>query len=406
LQFNNSGAFGGADIRWVDPYLEMPIDGTVATRAKIGMQSGADNGAFTASAGSLSTYGGNGGPTPQSPGGGSGGSGGEIRTYGGNGFTSGELGGDYGGGNGGYIDTSGGEASEGQNGNPGGYINTSNGGGNIDTYQGFIELGQVGSRTTIDSGATNSYTLITPTGPGTAGQLLNIASVSSGLVQLGYLSTPIAIANGGTGQTTAVAAFDALAPTTTKGDLIAHNGTDNIRVAVGATNGHVLTVDSAEASGLKWAAASGGKVAQVVSTMTSTTGSTSSPIPQDDTIPQITEGAEFMTCTITPTNASSMLLVEATFWGSASAVATLITAIFRDVTANAIVSTSETVASTNYTNIITIKTIVSAASTSATTFRLRFGSRSGVIAYFLSNSTGGFFSTSDTALMTITEILP
>jgi hypothetical protein len=140
--------------------------------------------------------------------------------------------------------------------------------------------------------------------------------------------------------------------------------------------------------------------------MTSTTGSTSSPIPQDDTIPQITEGAEFMTCTITPTNASSMLLVEATFWGSASAVATLITAIFRDVTANAIVSTSETVSSTNYTNIITIKTIVSAASTSATTFRLRFGSRSGVIAYFLSNSAGGFFSTSDTALMTITEILP
>jgi hypothetical protein len=66
------------------------------------------------------------------------------------------------------------------------------------------------------------------------------------------------IAGGGTGQTTAVAAFDALAPTTTKGDLIAHNGTDNIRVPVGATNGHVLTVDSAEASGVKWAAASGG----------------------------------------------------------------------------------------------------------------------------------------------------
>lgn len=68
----------------------------------------------------------------------------------------------------------------------------------------------------------------------------------------GYLSTPIAIANGGTGQTTAVAAFDALAPTTTKGDLIVSNGTDNIRVAVGATNGHVLTVDSAQASGVKW----------------------------------------------------------------------------------------------------------------------------------------------------------
>jgi hypothetical protein len=66
------------------------------------------------------------------------------------------------------------------------------------------------------------------------------------------------IANGGTGQTTAVAAFDALAPTTTKGDLIVHNGSDNVRVPVGGTNGHVLTVDSAEATGVKWAAGGGG----------------------------------------------------------------------------------------------------------------------------------------------------
>jgi hypothetical protein len=65
------------------------------------------------------------------------------------------------------------------------------------------------------------------------------------------------IANGGTGQTTAVAAFDALAPTTTKGDLIVSNGSDNVRVPVGGTNGHVLTVDSAEATGVKWAPGGG-----------------------------------------------------------------------------------------------------------------------------------------------------
>ena len=69
------------------------------------------------------------------------------------------------------------------------------------------------------------------------------------------------IANGGTGETTAVAAFDALAPTTTKGDIIVHNGSDNVRVPVGGTNGHVLTVDSAEATGVKWAAGGGGYTA-------------------------------------------------------------------------------------------------------------------------------------------------
>jgi len=279
LQFNNSGAFGGADIRWADPYLEMPIEGTSATRAKIGMQSGVGNGDSTARGGSLMTYGGDAGLLPQSPGGGGGGLGGEILTYGGDGFTSGDPGGDYSGGNGGNIETNGGNATDGSNGTDGGSIITSAGGGSINTFQGFIQLGQVGSRTTIESGKTtgSDYTLKTPTATGTAGQLLNVASVAGSIVQLGYLSTPIAIANGGTGQTTQTAAFDALAPTTTKGDLIVHNGTDNIRVAVGATNGHVLTVDSAEASGVKWAAGGGGSSGAMV-LLASATASSSAEI--------------------------------------------------------------------------------------------------------------------------------
>lgn len=52
-----------------------------------------------------------------------------------------------------------------------------------------------------------------------------------------------AIANGGTGQTSATAAFDALAPTTTQGDLIYHNGTDNVRLAKG-TGGQVLKMNA------------------------------------------------------------------------------------------------------------------------------------------------------------------
>lgn len=46
----------------------------------------------------------------------------------------------------------------------------------------------------------------------------------------------LAISRGGTGQSTATAAFDALAPTTTTGDLIYYNGSDNVRLAVGGAN--------------------------------------------------------------------------------------------------------------------------------------------------------------------------
>lgn len=74
------------------------------------------------------------------------------------------------------------------------------------------------------------------------------------------------IANGGTGQTTAVAAFDALAPTTTKGDLIVHNGTDNVRVPVG-TDGHSLVADSTQPSGVKWAAGEGGGLTNITETL-------------------------------------------------------------------------------------------------------------------------------------------
>lgn len=63
------------------------------------------------------------------------------------------------------------------------------------------------------------------------------------------------IANGGTGQTTQTAAFDALSPISAKGDLIVNNGTNDVALAVG-TNAFVLTADSTTATGLKWAASS------------------------------------------------------------------------------------------------------------------------------------------------------
>ena len=79
--------------------------------------------------------------------------------------------------------------------------------------------------------------------------------------------TAVAINRGGTGQTTASAAFNALSPITTTGDLIVGNGTNSAtRLGIG-TNGYVLTSNGTTAA---WQASTGG----VTSFSAGTTGLT------------------------------------------------------------------------------------------------------------------------------------
>jgi len=87
-----------------------------------------------------------------------------------------------------------------------------------------------------------------------------------------------------------------------KGTLVVGNGTDaSTTLAVASTAGYLLTVDSAEATGLKWAApAGGGKVLQVVSSTTNTQVVNTSTSTYADT---------GLTATITPSSTASKILV-------------------------------------------------------------------------------------------------
>jgi len=90
----------------------------------------------------------------------------------------------------------------------------------------------------------------------------------------------------------------AVSPLTTKGDLYTFS-TSDARLGVG-TNTHVLTADSAEATGLKWAApAGGGKVLQVIFASTDTPTYNSTTTFADTTL----------TATITPSLNTSKVLV-------------------------------------------------------------------------------------------------
>jgi hypothetical protein len=72
---------------------------------------------------------------------------------------------------------------------------------------------------------------------------------TSGTISITF---PHTIVQGGTNATTQTVAFNNLSPLTTKGDLLATNGTNNVRFAAGADS-TILTADSTQGLGLRWA---------------------------------------------------------------------------------------------------------------------------------------------------------
>lgn len=100
---------------------------------------------------------------------------------------------------------------------------------------------------------------------GTGASNASGARTNLGLGAMAVVASPAPVGNGGTGATSltqngvligngtsAVAAVDL----STKGHIVVGDGTGNPQfLAVGATNGHALVVDSGEATGLKYASA-------------------------------------------------------------------------------------------------------------------------------------------------------
>jgi hypothetical protein len=156
-----------------------------------------------------------------------------------------------------------------------------------------------------------------------------------------------------------------------KGDLISATAADTpARLAVGA-NGTVLTADSAEATGLKWAApAGGGKVLQVVSATTTTQKDTSSGSYSDSNL----------TATITPTLSTSKILVLANQSGLRRSVGSASNALsIRLVRGATALMTRDLTLWTNTTLLQTIGSdsfmyLDSPATTSATTYKTQIAS--------------------------------
>lgn len=129
-----------------------------------------------------------------------------------------------------------------------------------------------------------------------------------------------------------------------------------------------------------------GSIIQTVNTIvaTSTTGTTT--IPNDDTIPQNTEGDEYMTLAITPNNASNALIIDVLINTSNSSNSDCGTiALFQDSTANAL-ATAYTAWTAGRLTTTYLRYYMAAGTTSSTTFKIRAGGQAGTVTF---NGIGG-----------------
>jgi hypothetical protein len=151
--------------------------------------------------------------------------------------------------------------------------------------------------------------------------------------------------------------------------------------ALGTPASGVLT----NCTGVPAAALPAGTVLQVVNSQTGALASTTVTNPIDDTIPQITEGAQVLSLAITPKSATSKLLFQIILVVAPSATANIVTALYQGSTASAIAaSMSYFVGNTSGT--VTLNYFMTSGTTSSTTFTVRFGPGSGTL--YLNASAG------------------
>ena len=107
------------------------------------------------------------------------------------------------------------------------------------TQQGDMIVGDAGgAASTLAKGADNQVLRMDGDNPqwetlgSMADQNANAVAITGGTIS--GLTAPMAIADGGTGQITKAAAFDGLSPLTTQGDVLTHDGTNNVRLARGS----------------------------------------------------------------------------------------------------------------------------------------------------------------------------
>ena len=152
-----------------------------------------------------------------------------------------------------------------------------------------------------------------------------------------------------------------------------------------------------------------GQVLQVVNYQTGAVATGTTTIPYDDTVPQNTEGTEFMSLAITPRSATSILVIGVVWNGTISTVAAanLCMALFQDSTASALASAQLASISASANLNVSLVHKMTSGTTSATTFKVRVGgSAVAGTTTFNGQSAARLYGGTLASSITITEVVP
>src|SRR5690554_1289168 len=199
-------------------------------------------------------------------------------------------------------------------------------------------------------------------------------------------TTPFAVLCGGT---TSTSPFQSVASVGTAGQVLTSNGAGALPTFQTPSGG-------------------GGILLQSITGTSTTPGSTTAVIPFDNTIPQITEGAEVVTASITPSNASNILEIMA-ICQVAKEDSRIGVALFQDSNADAIASAFHIGATAGSTigcgsSVIIFHRMV-AGTTSSITFSMRTGPTSGTSHWNRQNA-GNIFGGTIPSIINIKELSP
>lgn len=262
-----------------------------------------------------------------------------------------------------------------------------------DFYVGLQALGQAvsaGSTGVVNFASTSTVSFLAVGAEGQA--LLSTATAASARTELGL----------GTLATQSTVTAANLAAASVSAAAIVDNSITLSKVArVGTTGQSLISGGTAADAAYGWT----GLVQRVVTASSSVVSGTAQ-IPLDDTIPQVTEGTQFLAVTITPRNAASTLVVEANVFLSSTNNVNVTGAIHLASAADAISAASFPVG-VGAETILSIRHSFVANTVAAIPVQLRLGG-SGATTIHMNGSSAGArrFGGVAASSISVTEIAP